>query len=62
MLCGSRPVKIDARLGQHSESLVMKRVKLVPSRARRCTLGMNRSRSVDRSSVSTKTMFGCAAS
>jgi hypothetical protein len=56
--CGKLPVKIDERDGQHSESETKKFLNVSPLRSIDCTCGMNVIRFLDRSSVSTKTMFG----
>ena len=55
---GSKPVMIDARLGQHSESVTKYFEKVAPSRSMARTCGMYRTRFQDKSSVRTNTTFG----
>ncbi|GAB2469417.1 hypothetical protein GCM10027265_18180 [Jatrophihabitans fulvus] len=58
LLCGYCPVKIAARDGQHSE-LTTKWFRIVtPAVCMACTAGIEATRSLERSSVSTITMFG----
>src|SRR5436305_3862049 len=55
---GKRPVKIEDRDGQHSESVTKYRENVTPRRWRAWTCGMYRTRFQARSSVSTKTTLG----
>src|ERR1700690_2273091 len=57
-LWGSKPVMIDVRLGQHSESVTKYFENVTPSRSMASTCGMYRTRFQARSSVSTNTMLG----
>src|SRR5215471_7229907 len=58
VLCGYRPVKIEEREGQHSESVTKYRLNVTPSFCIWRTCGMNCTRFQARSSVSTNTMLG----
>src|SRR6202030_4381696 len=56
--CGKRPVKIDERDGQQSESVTQKLANVSPSFCIWTTCGMYWTRFKARSSVRMKTMFG----